>query len=227
MRDFPLDRISIVGSVRALTPQSENLFDIVTFPISQSKNFAPKLLVHGAFEFAIIFESENAKYVGLAPQFGTFERNTRIHWDDVMWWRCLSLRIAFFNFRKENPVAASWLENMCGRWRERHYSVLTCTPNLSKWRFKSQQKIKISADEESAFALHSTAVFHDFLCNIGCFIFAFPEKHFPCRSISTAQLPVRVHIFFLRSQTFSKVQYIIISGEIKWISYFCCGAKMR
>lgn len=47
-----------------MPPQSENLFDIVTFLINQTKNFAPTW-VHGAFQIAIIFESENGKYTGL------------------------------------------------------------------------------------------------------------------------------------------------------------------
>lgn len=40
----------------------------------------------------------------------------------------------------------------------------------------------------------------------------------------TSLLSLRVLLFQL-SQTISKVQYIIISRKIKWISYFCCEQK--
>lgn len=51
------------------------------------------------------------------------------------------------------------------------------------------------------------------------FFFLLPVKPF---SMSFILIVHRVCCRRSLSQTISKVQYIIISGKIKWISYFCC-----
>lgn len=101
---FVLDRIPTVGHARA--SQNENLFDTVTFLINQTKNFASTLVwphLHGRsgnwFTAHLnLLSFSKMKIVGTATlstilvQFCGKPVFIKMMW----WWRCLSLRIAFF-----------------------------------------------------------------------------------------------------------------------------------